>query len=249
LSTLMLAGIKDILVISTPQDTPRFKEILKDGSRLGLNISYAIQERPEGIAQSLIIAEDFIDGDKVCLILGDNVFYGHSFPETLRKASRIDKGAVIFGYRVKDPQRYGVIEFDEQGKAISIEEKPAYPKSNYAVTGIYFYDGRVPEIAKGLKPSPRGELEITDLNMIYLKQGCLHVELIGRGVAWLDTGTPDSLLEASNFIATIEKRQGLKIACIEEVAYNMGFITKDNLRKLAESLPKGAYRDYLLTLL
>ena len=249
LSTLMLAGIKDILVISTPQDTPRFKEILRDGSRLGLNISYAIQERPEGIAQSLIIAEDFIDGDKVCLILGDNVFYGHSFPETLKKASRFDKGAVIFGYRVKDPQRYGVIEFDEQGKALSIEEKPACPKSNYAVPGIYFYDGRVPEIAKSLKPSPRGELEITDLNMVYLRQGCLCVELIGRGVAWLDTGTPDSLLEASNFIATIEKRQGLKIACIEEVAYNMGFITKDDLMKLAESLPKGAYRDYLLSLL
>jgi glucose-1-phosphate thymidylyltransferase len=244
----MLAGIKDILVISTPQDTPRFEEILGDGARLGLNISYAVQERPEGIAQSLIIGERFIDGDKVCLILGDNVFYGHSFPETLRRASNFDEGAVIFGYRVKDPQRYGVIEFDEQGRALNIEEKPVRPKSNYAVPGIYFYDGRAPEIAKTLKPSHRGELEITDLNMIYLRQGLLRVELIGRGVAWLDTGTPDSLLEASNFIATIEKRQGLKIACIEEVAYRMGFITEEDLKRLAEEAPKGAYKEYLLTL-
>ncbi len=249
LSTLMLAGIKDILIISTLQDTPRFKEILGDGARLGLKISYAVQERPEGIAQSLIIGERFIDGDKVCLILGDNIFYGHSFPETLRKASSFDDGAVIFGYRVKDPQRYGVIEFDKQGRALSIEEKPARPKSNYVVPGIYFYDGRASEIAKSLRPSPRGELEITDLNMIYLRQGCLKVELIGRGVAWLDTGTPDSLLEASNFIATIEKRQGLKIACIEEVAYNMGFITKDDLRQLASKVPNGAYKDYLFSLL
>jgi len=249
LSTLMLAGIKEVLVISTPQDTPRFEEILGDGARLGLNITYAVQERPEGIAQSLIIGEHFIDGDKVCLILGDNVFYGHSFPETLRKASSFGDGAVIFGYRVKDPQRYGVIEFDEQGRALNIEEKPARPKSNYAVPGIYFYDGRAPRFAKSLKPSPRGELEITDLNMVYLRQGRLHVELIGRGVAWLDTGTPDSLLEASNFIATIEKRQGLKIACIEEVAYNMGFITKDDLKQLASKVPNGAYRDYLLSLL
>jgi len=249
LSTLMLAGIKDILVISTPQDTPRFKEILRDGSRLGLNISYAVQERPEGIAQSLIIGEHFIDGDKVCLILGDNVFYGHSFPETLRKASNFDDGAVIFGYRVKDPQRYGVIEFDEHGRALSLEEKPVRPKSNYAVPGIYFYDERAPQIAKNLKPSPRGELEITDLNMVYLRLGCLKVELIGRGVAWLDTGTPDSMLEASNFIATIEKRQGLKIACVEEVAYNMGFITKDDLRQLASNVPNGAYKDYLFSLL
>jgi glucose-1-phosphate thymidylyltransferase len=248
LSTLMLAGIKDILVISTPQDTPRFEEILGDGARLGLNISYAVQERPEGIAQSLIIGERFIDGGKVCLILGDNVFYGHSFPETLRRASSFDEGAVIFGYRVKDPQRYGVIEFDEQGKPFNIEEKPVRPKSNYAVPGIYFYDGRAPEIAKTLKPSHRGELEITDLNMIYLRQGLLRVELIGRGVAWLDTGTPDSLLEASNFIATIEKRQGLKIACIEEVAYRMGFITEKDLKRLAEEAPKGAYKEYLLTL-
>jgi len=249
LSTLMLAGIKEVLVISTPQDTPRFEEILGDGARLGLNITYAVQERPEGIAQSLIIGERFIDGDKVCLILGDNVFYGHSFPETLRKASKFGDGAVIFGYRVKDPQRYGVIEFDEQGRALNIEEKPSRPKSNYAVPGIYFYDGRAPQFAKSLKPSPRGELEITDLNMVYLRQNCLKVELIGRGVAWLDTGTPDSLLEASNFIATIEKRQGLKVACIEEVAYNMGFITIDDLRQLALNVPNGAYKDYLFSLL
>jgi len=249
LSTLMLAGIRDILIISTPQDTPRFEEILGNGERFGLSISYAIQRRPEGIAQSLIIGEDFIDGDKVCLILGDNVFFGHSFPDTLRRASNFDEGAVIFGYRVRDPQRYGVIEFDEYGKALSIEEKPARPKSNYAVPGIYFYDSRAPEIAKNLKPSTRGELEITDLNVAYLEQGLLRVELIGRGTAWLDTGTPDSLLEASNFIATIERRQGLKIACIEEVAYNMGFITKDELRQLAQDIPNGAYKDYLSTLI
>lgn len=249
LSTLMLAGIRDILIISTPQDTPRFEEILGNGERFGLSISYAIQKRPEGIAQSLIIGEDFIDGDKVCLILGDNVFFGHSFPDTLRRASNFDEGAVIFGYRVRDPQRYGVIEFDDCGKALSIEEKPARPKSNYAVPGIYFYDSRAPEMAKNLKPSTRGELEVTDLNVAYLEKGLLRVELIGRGTAWLDTGTPDSLLEASNFIATIERRQGLKIACIEEVAYNMEFITKDELRQLAEDIPNGAYKDYLLTLI
>ena len=249
LSTLMLAGIRDILIISTPQDTPRFEEILGNGERFGLSISYAIQKRPEGIAQSLVIGEDFIDGDKVCLILGDNVFFGHSFPDTLRRASNFDEGAVIFGYRVRDPQRYGVIEFDEYGKALSIEEKPVRPRSNYAVPGIYFYDSRAPEMAKNLKPSARGELEITDLNVAYLEKGLLRVELIGRGTAWLDTGTPDSLLEASNFIATIERRQGLKIACIEEVAYNMGFITNDELRLLAEDIPNGAYRDYLLTLI
>ncbi len=249
LSTLMLAGIRDILIISTPQDTPRFEEILGNGERFGLSISYAIQKRPEGIAQSLVIGEDFIDGDKVCLILGDNVFFGHSFPDTLRRASNFDEGAVIFGYRVRDPQRYGVIEFDEYGKALSIEEKPVRPRSNYAVPGIYFYDSRAPEMAKNLKPSARGELEITDLNVAYLEKGLLRVELIGRGTAWLDTGTPDSLLEASNFIATIERRQGLKIACIEEVAYNMGFITKDELRQLAQDIPNGAYKDYLLTLI
>lgn len=249
LSTLMLAGIRDILIISTPQDTPRFEEILGNGERFGLSISYAIQKRPEGIAQSLVIGEDFIDGDKVCLILGDNVFFGHSFPDTLRRASNFDEGAVIFGYRVRDPQRYGVIEFDEYGKALSIEEKPVRPRSNYAVPGIYFYDSRAPEMAKNLKPSTRGELEITDLNVAYLEKGLLRVELIGRGTAWLDTGTPDSLLEASNFIATIERRQGLKIACVEEVAYNMGFITNDELRLLAEDIPNGAYRDYLLTLI
>ncbi len=248
LSTLMLAGIRDILIISTAQDTPRFEEILGNGERFGLSISYAIQKRPEGIAQSLIIGEDFIDGDRVCLILGDNVFFGHSFPHTLRGVSNFDEGAVIFGYRVRDPQRYGVIEFDDCGKPLSIEEKPARPKSNYSVPGIYFYDSRAPEIAKRLKPSTRGELEITDLNLAYLEQGLLRVELIGRGTAWLDTGTPDSLLEASNFIATIERRQGLKIACIEEVAYNMGFITKDELRQLAQDIPNGAYKDYLFTL-
>ena len=249
LSTLMLAGIRDVLIISTPEDTPKYEAIVGDGSRLGLKVSYAVQEKPEGIAQSLIIGEHFIGKSNVCLILGDNILYGHGFPQALKKASQLDEGAVVFGYRVKDPERYGVIEFDEQGKAISIEEKPARPKSSYAVPGIYFYDNEAVDIAKSLKPSARGELEITDVNMVYLRQGKLRVELIGRGVAWLDAGTPESLLEASNFIATIEKRQGLKIACIEEVAYRMGFITEEDLKHLAEEAPKGAYKEYLLTLL
>lgn len=249
LSTLMLTGIRDILVISTPEDTPKYEAIMGDGSKLGLKFSYKVQERPEGIAQAFVIGEEFIGVDNVCLILGDNIFYGHSFPQLLKNAAQLREGAVVFGYRVKDPERYGVIEFDEKGVALSIEEKPLHPKSNYAVPGIYFYDNKVVELAKSLKPSARGELEITDINMVYLKEGKLKVELIGRGTAWLDTGTPDSLLEASSFIATIEKRQGLKIACIEEIAYRMGFITKADFEQLIAATPKGAYKEYLLALL
>lgn len=249
LSTLMLAGIRDILIISTPEDTPKYKAILGDGSRLGLKFSYEVQEKPEGIAQAFIVGEEFIGTDKVCLILGDNILYGHGFPELLRGATRLREGAIVFGYRVKDPERYGVIEFDECGRAINIEEKPKQPRSNYAMPGIYFYDNKVVEIAKSLKPSARGELEITDVNMVYLKEGKLKVELVGRGIAWLDAGTPESLLEATNFIATIEKRQGLKIACIEEVAYRMGFINREDFERLIEETPKGAYKEYLLTLL
>jgi len=248
LSTLMLAGIREVLIISTPEDTPRFQAVLGNGHKLGMKFSYKVQERPEGIAQAFIIGEDFIGSDKVCLILGDNVFYGHGLPQVLRKAGQLEKGAIVFGYWVKDPERYGVIEFDQNGKALSIEEKPKKPKSNYAVPGLYFYDNQVVEIAKNLKPSARGELEITDVNMEYLRQGKLQVELIGRGTAWLDTGTPESLLDAASFIATIEKRQGLKIACIEEVAYRMGYITKEQLVQLIEELPKSTYRDYLMML-
>lgn len=248
LSTLMLAGIREVLIISTPEDTPRFQAVLGNGHKLGMKFSYKVQERPEGIAQAFIIGEDFIGSDKVCLILGDNIFYGHGLPQILRKAGQLEEGAIVFGYWVKDPERYGVIEFDENGKAISIEEKPKKPKTNYAVPGLYFYDNQVVEIARNLKPSARGELEITDVNMEYLRQGKLQVELIGRGTAWLDTGTPESMLDAANFIATIEKRQGLKIACIEEVAYRMGYITKDQLEQLIEELPKSTYRDYLIML-
>lgn len=249
LSSLMLAGIQEVLIISTPEDTPRFEAILGDGSKLGMNFSYKIQEKPEGIAQAFILGEDFIDQDSVCLILGDNIFYGHGLSELLRKAGNLDKGALVFGYWVKDPERYGVISFDENGKALTIEEKPKQPKSNYAVPGLYFYDNQVIKIAKELKPSARGELEITDVNMEYLNQGELRVEIIGRGTAWLDTGTPESLLDAANFIATIEKRQGLKIACIEEVAYRMGNIDKDQLELLTFGFPRSFYRDYLEALL
>ncbi len=249
LSTLMLAGIKDILVISTPEDTPKFEAILGDGARLGISLSYRVQEKPGGIAQAFLVGETFIGSEKVCLILGDNIFYGHGMTEVLRRARGLERGALVFGYQVKDPQRYGVIEFDADGTALSIEEKPQQPKSNYAVPGIYFYDNQVVEITKSLKPSARGELEITDVNRAYLERRQLAVELLGRGVAWLDTGTPDSLMEAANFVATIERRQGLKIACIEEVAYRMGYINREQLRELIDRLPKSHYKEYLETLL
>ncbi len=245
LSTLMFAGIREIMVISTPADTPRFKEILGSGEYLGLNFSYAVQEKPEGIAQAFIIAQEFLGGDRACLILGDNVFYGHGLPEIIKKAGNLTRGAVVFGYQVHDPERYGVVEFDNEGRALSIEEKPQQPKSNYAVPGLYFYDSQVVAIAKNLKPSARGELEITAVNQAYLKQGQLKVELLGRGTAWLDTGTPESLLEASTFVATIEKRQGLKIACIEEIAYRMRFIDREGLQQIIANMPNSTYRDYL----
>jgi len=248
LSTLMLAGIQEIMIISTPEDTPRFEAILGSGKHLGLNFNYAVQEKPEGIAQAFIIVEQFIGPDSVCLILGDNVFYGHGLPEMLKEAGALSRGAAIFGYQVNDPERYGVVEFDQQGRALSIEEKPLKPKSNYAVPGLYFYDNQVVEIAKNLQPSARGELEITAVNDAYLKQENLQVKLLGRGTAWLDTGTPDSLLEAASFVATIEKRQGLKIACIEEVAYRMGYINRNQLQDLVTALPNSNYKDYLSAL-
>jgi len=252
LSVIMLAGIRDILIISTPQDLPRFRDIFRDGSQLGLNFSYKEQQDPNGLAEAFLLGEEFIGSDDVCLILGDNVFYGHGLTEILMKAVgdvSEKQGATIFGYYVNDPERYGVVEFDRSGNALSIEEKPKVPKSNYAVTGLYFYDNQVVEIAKGIKPSERGELEITDVNREYLKNGRLRVELLGRGYAWLDTGTHDSLLEASEFIATIEKRQGLKLACIEEIAYSLGYIDKAQLLKLAEPYRKNGYGQYLLRLI
>lgn len=251
LSVLMLANIRDILIISTPKDLPRFQEIFGDGSYIGLNISYKEQFEPRGIAEAFILGEEFIVKDDVCLILGDNIFYGHGLTEILKKAinnTRDYRGATIFGYYVKNPQRYGVIEFDKDGKVITIEEKPSQPKSNYAVTGLYFYDNDVIDIAKALKPSKRGELEITDINNEYLKRGRLRVELLGRGYAWLDTGTPDSLLEAGEFISTIEKRQGLKIGCIEEIAYKLGFIDKEQFFKIIYHLKKNDYGKYLLNI-
>jgi glucose-1-phosphate thymidylyltransferase len=246
LSALMLAGIREVLIISTPRDLPNFRALLGDGSRLGMQFSYREQPSPDGLAQAFIIGEDFIGKDNVCMILGDNIFYGQGFGGILREASALKQGAVVFGYSVNDPERYGVVEFDEQLRAISLEEKPVKPKSNYAVTGLYFYDNTVASRARALKPSPRGELEITDLNRLYLNEGLLEVKLLGRGMAWLDTGTFDSLLQASNFIATLEQRQGLSASCIEEIAYKNGFISKDQLIGLATPLAKSQYGQYLL---
>jgi len=246
LSALMLAGIREVLIISTPRDLPNFRTLLGDGSRLGMQFSYREQPSPDGLAQAFIIGEDFIGKDNVCMILGDNIFYGHGFGGILKEASALKQGAIVFGYSVNDPERYGVVEFDEQLKAISLEEKPANPKSNYAVTGLYFYDNTVASRARALKPSPRGELEITDLNRLYLNDGLLEVKLLGRGMAWLDTGTFDSLLQASNFIATLEQRQGLSASCIEEIAYKNGFISRDQLIGLATPLVKSQYGQYLL---
>jgi glucose-1-phosphate thymidylyltransferase len=249
LSTLMLSGIRDILIISTPQDIPKFEGLLGDGSKYGVSFSYAVQKAPNGLAEAFIIGEQFIGNSEVCLVLGDNIFYGHELPSMLRKASTRREGATIYGYYVQDPERYGVVEFDAEGKVLSIEEKPAKPKSNYAVVGLYYYDNDVIEIAKSIKPSARGEIEITDVNKTYLKRGTLSVQLMGRGFAWLDTGTHDSLVDATLFVKTIEDRQGLKIACIEEIAYRMGYIDADQLSQIAEPLQKSGYGDYLLTIL
>lgn len=248
MSTLMLAGIKEILIISTPTDTPRFEQLFGDGSELGLHIEYKVQESPDGLAQAFVLGEEFIGDDTVCLILGDNIYYGSGLSKMLQRAASKDNGATVFGYHVNDPERFGVVEFDEDMKAISIEEKPEEPKSSYAVTGLYFYDNSVVEIAKNIKPSPRGELEITDVNKVYLEKGTLDVEIMGRGFAWLDTGTHESLLEASTFIETIEKRQNLKVACLEEIAYRMGYITREQLIGLAEPLKKNGYGQYMLKL-
>jgi glucose-1-phosphate thymidylyltransferase len=246
LSVLMLAGIREILIISTPRDLPGFEALLGDGRSLGLSFTYTEQPAPEGLAQAFILGEEFIGEDTVCMILGDNIFYGHGFGEALAQTAQLQKGACVFGYYVNDPERYGVVEFDRNRKVMSIEEKPAVPKSNYAVTGLYFYDNTVAEKAKSLKPSARGELEITDLNRIYLDEGTLEIKLMGRGMAWLDTGTYESLLQAANFMATLEQRQGLKAACIEEIAYNMKFIDKQQLLELAEPIKKSQYGKYLL---
>jgi len=246
LSTLMLAGIRDILVISTPDDLPGFQKLLGDGSRFGVSLSYAEQPSPDGLAQAFLIGDKFIGNENVCLVLGDNIFFGHHFSESLEAAAAREIGATVFGYHVTDPERFGVVEFDQSGKAVSIEEKPVKPKSNYAVTGLYFYDNDVIDIARSIKPSVRGELEITDVNNAYLKRGDLHVSLLGRGFAWLDTGTHDSLIQAGSFVQTVEKRQGFKVACLEEIAYHTGWITEQQLRQQGEELKKTGYGQYLL---
>jgi len=249
LSTLLLAGIRDILIITTPHDAESFVRLLGDGSQWGVSFSYATQPSPDGLAQAFIIGRDFVGSDSVALALGDNIFFGHGFADLLRNASDRKRGATVFGYRVKDPERYGVVEFDASGKATNLVEKPTDPKSSFAVTGIYFYDNQVLDIAKHLKPSPRGELEITDVNLAYLRQGELHVEMLGRGFAWLDTGTHESLLHACNFIQTLQERQGLMVACLEEIAYTQGFISAEQLERQASSVKKSSYGQYLLSLL
>jgi glucose-1-phosphate thymidylyltransferase len=249
LSTLMMAGIREILIISTPDDIPSFKKLLGDGSNLGISLSYKIQEKPRGLADAFIVGEEFIGNKHVCLILGDNIFYGHGLYDFLKKSVSKKEGATVFGYFVNDPERYGVVEFDREGRAVSIEEKPKHPKSNYAVVGLYFYDNSVVGIAKNIKPSARGEIEITDVNNEYLRRGKLRVEVMGRGFAWLDTGTHASMLDAALFVKTIEERQGLKVACVEEVAYKMGFIDREQLKKVAEPLKKSGYGEYLLKMM
>jgi glucose-1-phosphate thymidylyltransferase len=249
ISTLMLAGIRDILIISTPQDTPRFEQLLSDGSQWGLNLQYKVQESPDGLAQAFIIGEEFIGEDNCALVLGDNIFYGHDLPKQLEAAVNQPSGATVFAYHVNDPERYGVVEFDKDGVAVSLEEKPLEPKSNYAVTGLYFYDNNVIEMAKNLKPSSRDELEITDINRLYMEKGTLQVAMMGRGYAWLDTGTHHSLIEASNFIQTIEERQGLKVSCPEEIAFRKKFISAEDVRKLAQPLAKNNYGQYLLKMI
>lgn len=249
LSTLMLAGIKEILIISTPQDLPRFEELLSDGSEFGISLSYAVQPSPDGLAQAFIIGEDFIGDDSVALVLGDNIFHGNGLSAMLQRAEAKEKGATVFGYQVKDPERFGVVEFDDNMNAISIEEKPEHPKSNFAVTGLYFYDNDVVEIAKNIKPSPRGELEITDVNKAYLERGDLSVELMGRGFAWLDTGTHESLLQAAQYIETVQRLQNVQVANLEEIAYRMGYITKEQVLELAQPLKKNEYGQYLLRLI
>jgi glucose-1-phosphate thymidylyltransferase len=246
LSTLMLAGIREILIISTPHDLPLFQTLLGDGSTLGLRFQYAVQEQPRGLAEAFIIGRDFINAEPCALILGDNLYFGHGLPDVLCRAAAIGEGALVFAYRVRDPHRYGVVEFDDRGRAVSLEEKPAKPRSNFAIPGLYFYDGRVSDIAAALKPSSRGELEITDVNRVYLQEGKLCVEILGRGTAWLDTGTPESLLQAAHFVAAIQERQGLKVACIEEIAYRAGYVTHEQFVSLAQQVRASEYGTYLL---
>lgn len=249
LSTLMLAGMREILIITTPHDQPYFERMLGDGKDLGIELQYAVQPEPGGIAQAFLIGEDFIAGTPCALALGDNIFYGHGFPESLERAGERREGATVFGYQVADPERYGVVEFDASGRAIGIEEKPAKPRSHYAVTGLYFYDEHVAEVAKSIAPSDRGELEITDVNLAYLREGNLHVELLGRGIAWLDTGTHESLLQAANFIQTIQERQGLKVSCLEEIAYRKGYLSASDIERIAHEMRKNSYGTYLLNMI